>query len=154
MFLLSCCGNLLLISWKYNRVELTKTKFGKRELVLITKIISWRRTVSIKKQSTNVQRPPTFVPRTKAVWAADELEQKISKTKIFLSRKSRKSVFLRKWGDRSRNGFKMFPTMGQIIFCDDLILRVDDKEDLTNVTEWLLESTEYRPATPESCQVR
>jgi hypothetical protein len=44
--------------------------------------------------------------------------------------------------------------MGKIIFCDDLILRVDDKEDLTNVTEWLLESTEYRPATPESCTVR
>jgi hypothetical protein len=44
--------------------------------------------------------------------------------------------------------------MGKIIFCDDLILRVDDSEDLTNVTEWLLESTEYRPSAPESCTVR
>jgi len=48
----------------------------------------------------------------------------------------------------------MFSTMGKIIFCDDLILRVDDKEDLTNITEWLIESTEYRPASPESCTVR
>ena len=56
--------------------------------------------------------------------------------------------------DEVVKNLKMFSTMGQIIFCDDLILRVDDKEDLTNVTEWLLESTEYRPASPESCTVR
>ena len=93
MFLLTWCGNLLLISFKYNRVKLTKTKFGKRELVLTTKIISWRRTVSIKKQSTNFQRPPTFVSRTKAVWAADELEQKFSKTEFFFLENLEKVFF-------------------------------------------------------------
>lgn len=45
-------------------------------------------------------------------------------------------------------------TMGKIIYCSDLVLRIDESEDVTNITEWLMESTEYRPLNPEGCVVR
>ncbi len=45
--------------------------------------------------------------------------------------------------------------MSRIIYCSDLILRVDDPdEDLGNITQWILDSTEYRPAFPENCVLR
>ena len=44
--------------------------------------------------------------------------------------------------------------MGKIIFCSDLVLRVDNHEEIQNVTEWLMTSTDYRPAYPEGCVVR
>jgi hypothetical protein len=45
-------------------------------------------------------------------------------------------------------------SMGKIIYCSDLVLRVDEAEDVTNITEWLMESTEYRPLNPDGCVVR
>ena len=49
--------------------------------------------------------------------------------------------------------------MSYIIYCSDLILRLEDPEEvgvgeLTNITEWLHESTEFRPAYPEGCVLR
>merc|ERR1712012_814320 len=45
-------------------------------------------------------------------------------------------------------------SMGQIIYCSDLVLRIDESEEVTNITEWLMESTEYRPVNPEGCVIR
>merc|ERR1712012_551208 len=45
-------------------------------------------------------------------------------------------------------------SMGQIIYCSDLVLRIDESEEVTNITEWLMESTEYRPVNPEGCVLR
>ena len=45
--------------------------------------------------------------------------------------------------------------MGRIIYCSDLILRIDDPgEEIANVTEWIRASTEFSPAYPEGCVVR
>ena len=44
--------------------------------------------------------------------------------------------------------------MGQIIYCSDLVLRIDESEEVQNITEWLMESTEYRPVNPEGCVLR
>lgn len=45
--------------------------------------------------------------------------------------------------------------MGKIIFCSDLVLRIDnDHEEISNVTEWLLTSTDFRPAYPDGCVIR
>ena len=44
--------------------------------------------------------------------------------------------------------------MGKIIYCSDVVLRVDDDQDLTNVTEWIVSNTEFRPAYPNGCVVR
>lgn len=45
-------------------------------------------------------------------------------------------------------------TMGKIIYCSDLVLRIDEQEEVNNITEWLYESTEYRPVNPEGCVLR
>jgi len=45
-------------------------------------------------------------------------------------------------------------SMGQIIYCSDLVLRIDSGEEVHNITEWLYESTEYRPVNPEGCVLR
>ena len=45
-------------------------------------------------------------------------------------------------------------SMGKIIYCSDLVLRIDESEEVTNITEWLMESTEYRPVNPEGCVIR
>jgi len=44
--------------------------------------------------------------------------------------------------------------MGKIIHCADLILRVEDTIVIGNLTEWILESTEFRPTAMETCTVR
>jgi len=44
--------------------------------------------------------------------------------------------------------------MGQIIYCSDLVLRIDEHEEVHNITEWLYESTEYRPINPDGCVIR
>ena len=68
--------------------------------------------------------------------------------------------------------------MGKIIFCSDLVVRVTDSQllemaahaadgldwghayndgvvpEITNVTEWLKTSTDFRPAYPDGCVVR
>ncbi len=45
--------------------------------------------------------------------------------------------------------------MSRIIYCSDLVLRVEDPyEEIANITQWILESTEYRPAFPENCVLR
>lgn len=44
--------------------------------------------------------------------------------------------------------------MGKIIYCSDLVLRIDESEEVQNITEWLMESTEYRPVNPEGCVLR
>ena len=45
--------------------------------------------------------------------------------------------------------------MGRIIYCSDLILRIDDpEEDITNVTEWIKASTEFQPINPDGCVIR
>ena len=45
-------------------------------------------------------------------------------------------------------------SMGKIIYCSDLVLRIDANEEVHNITEWLYESTEYRPVNPEGCIIR
>ncbi len=45
-------------------------------------------------------------------------------------------------------------SMGKIIYCSDLILRIDANEEVNNITEWLYESTDYRPVNPEGCVIR
>ena len=45
-------------------------------------------------------------------------------------------------------------SMGKIIYCSDLVLRIDESEEVQNITEWLMESTEYRPVNPEGCVLR
>ena len=45
--------------------------------------------------------------------------------------------------------------MGKIIYCSDLVLRIDSNhEEITNVTEWLLTSTDFRPANPDGCVLK
>jgi len=44
--------------------------------------------------------------------------------------------------------------MGQIIYCSDLVLRIDSEEEVHNITEWLYESTDYRPINPNGCVIR
>lgn len=45
--------------------------------------------------------------------------------------------------------------MGRIIYCSDLVLRVDDDEhEISNITEWLSDSTDFRPLYPDSCVLR
>ena len=44
--------------------------------------------------------------------------------------------------------------MGRIIHCSDLILRLPESQEVANLTEWLYESTEYRPLKPETCEIR
>ena len=44
--------------------------------------------------------------------------------------------------------------MGKIIFCSDLVVRVENHEEITNATEWLLASTEFHSAYPDGCVVR
>ncbi len=45
--------------------------------------------------------------------------------------------------------------MSRIIYCSDVVLRVDDPEaDISNITRWIHESTEFRPAYPEGCVLR
>merc|ERR1712083_420141 len=45
-------------------------------------------------------------------------------------------------------------SMGKIIYCSDLVLRIDVNEEVHNITEWLYESTDYRPINPEGCVIR
>ena len=45
-------------------------------------------------------------------------------------------------------------SMGQIIYCSDLVLRIDSEEEVHNITEWLYESTDYRPINPNGCVIR
>ena len=49
---------------------------------------------------------------------------------------------------------KLNMTMGQIIYCSDLVLRIDEHEEVHNITEWLYESTDYRPINPDGCVIR
>ena len=44
--------------------------------------------------------------------------------------------------------------MGKIIYCSDLVVRVDDEQDVSNITEWILSSMEFKPAYPDGCVVR
>jgi len=45
--------------------------------------------------------------------------------------------------------------MTRIVYCSDLILRVEDPdEEIGNVTSWILESTDFKPAFPEGCVLR
>ena len=45
-------------------------------------------------------------------------------------------------------------TMGRIIHCADLVLKVDDDTVIGNLSEWILESTEFRPTNMETCTIR
>ena len=45
-------------------------------------------------------------------------------------------------------------SMGKIIYCSDLVLRIDVEEEVHNITEWLYESTDYRPVNPDGCVIR
>ena len=44
--------------------------------------------------------------------------------------------------------------MGKIIYCSDLILRVDEHQEIGNVTEFFATNTEFRPLRPEDCVIR
>jgi len=46
--------------------------------------------------------------------------------------------------------------VGRIIHCSDLILRVNDSQlqDIGNLTEWIIESTDFRPFKPDTCELR
>ena len=44
--------------------------------------------------------------------------------------------------------------MGRIIHCSDLILRIPESQEVGNLTEWLYESTDFRPIKPETCEIR
>lgn len=44
--------------------------------------------------------------------------------------------------------------MGRIIHCADLIIRVDDQAEIGNLTQWILESTDFRPTAMETCSIR
>merc|ERR1712154_134285 len=54
----------------------------------------------------------------------------------------------------SRRGPDTGHTMPRIIHCSDLILRINHSQEVINVTEWLHESTEFRPIKPETCEIR
>lgn len=43
--------------------------------------------------------------------------------------------------------------MGRIIHCSDLILKIGDQQ-ISNITQWILESTEFRPLQPDTCIVK
>jgi hypothetical protein len=44
--------------------------------------------------------------------------------------------------------------MGRIIHCADLIIRVDEDTVIgTNLTQWILESTDFRPTNMDTCTV-
>merc|ERR1712241_723896 len=45
-------------------------------------------------------------------------------------------------------------SMGRIIHCSDLILRIAESQEVSNLTEWLYESTDFRPIKPETCEIR
>ena len=45
-------------------------------------------------------------------------------------------------------------TMGRIIHCADLVLKVDDETVIGNISQWILESTEFRPTNMETCTIR
>ena len=44
--------------------------------------------------------------------------------------------------------------MGKIIYCSDLILRVDDEQEINNVTDFFTSYTEFRPTHPDDCVIR
>ena len=44
--------------------------------------------------------------------------------------------------------------MGRIIHCADLVLKVDDDTVIGNISQWILESTEFRPTNMETCTIR
>lgn len=44
--------------------------------------------------------------------------------------------------------------MGKIIYCSDLILRIDDHQEVNNVTEFFATYTEFQPSYPEECVVK
>merc|ERR1711988_1731618 len=44
--------------------------------------------------------------------------------------------------------------MPRIIHCSDLILRINQSQEISNVTEWLYESTEFRPIKADTCEIR
>ena len=44
--------------------------------------------------------------------------------------------------------------MGKIIYCSDLILRVDDYQEINNVTDFFMSYTEFRPTHPDDCVIR
>ena len=43
--------------------------------------------------------------------------------------------------------------MGRIIHCADLILRVEEDIVIGNISEWILESTDFRPTNLETCTI-
>merc|ERR1712038_1832161 len=45
-------------------------------------------------------------------------------------------------------------SMGRIIHCSDLILRIAESQEVSNLTEWLYESTDFRPIKPDTCEIR
>eukprot|EP00092_Neocalanus_flemingeri_P022919 GFUD01024848.1.p1 GENE.GFUD01024848.1~~GFUD01024848.1.p1 ORF type:complete len:181 (+),score=52.32 GFUD01024848.1:74-616(+) len=44
--------------------------------------------------------------------------------------------------------------MGRIIHCSDLVIKIEDYVEISNITEWILESTDFRPVNPDTCEVR
>ena len=44
--------------------------------------------------------------------------------------------------------------MGRIIHCADLVLKVDDDAVIGNLSQWIMESTEFRPTNMETCTIR
>ena len=45
--------------------------------------------------------------------------------------------------------------MGKIIYCSDIIIRVDDEhQEINNVTEFFQSYTEFKPTYPDDCVVR
>ena len=44
--------------------------------------------------------------------------------------------------------------MGKIIYCSDLILRIDEQQEIANVTEFFATNTEFHPLRPEDCVIR
>ena len=44
--------------------------------------------------------------------------------------------------------------MGKIIYCSDLILRVDDHQEIGNLTEFFASNTDFHPIRPEDCAIR
>ena len=43
--------------------------------------------------------------------------------------------------------------MGRIIHCADLIIRVEEDTVIGNLTNWILESTDFRPTAMETCTI-
>jgi len=44
--------------------------------------------------------------------------------------------------------------MGKIIYCSDLVLRLDKDEEINNISDWILVSTDYRPHDIDNCVLR